>query len=152
MNQLKPATLATIFSEVLANLAFMFTEEEPTEPAAGGQWLEASIFYHGPIDGTLRLLCSTDFTVLLAANLLGIDPQDDDAETEARDAVKELMNVLCGQFVTAVHGEEHVFNLSIPQVRDIPETPDLSTPDGPESATFFVDAHRVQLTYEPVAV
>jgi CheY-specific phosphatase CheX len=152
MNQLKPATLATIFSEVLANLAFMFTEEEPTEPAAAGRWLEASISYHGAIDGTLRLRCTTDFTVLLAANLLGIDPQDDDAQTEALDAVKELMNVLCGQFVTAVHGEEHVFNLSIPKVRELPPLPDLSVPDGPESATLFVDTHCVQLTYAPQAV
>lgn len=152
MNQLKPATLATIFSEVLANMAFMFTEEEPAEPETACQWLEASISYHGPIDGTLRLRCTTDFTVLLAANLLGIDPQDNDAETEARDAVKELMNVLCGQFVTAVHGTEHVFNLSIPEVRDIPETPDMSAPDNPESTTLFVDTHCVQLTYSPVAV
>ncbi len=147
MNQLKPAALATIFSEVLANLAFMFTDDEISEAPPETSWLEIAISYSGPLEGTLRLRCTTEFSVLLAANLLGIDPQDDDAESKARDAVKEFMNVLCGQFVTAVHSSDQVFDLSIPEVREMPEAPDLMSADGPELCTLGVDGHGVQLAY-----
>lgn len=149
MNKLKPATLATIFSEVLANLAFMFTEEDVPEPAPDAQWIETEIAYRGPVSGTLRLRCSVEFSVLLAANLLGVDSEDADAESKAMDAVKEFMNVLCGQFVTAVHGSDHVFNLSIPRLVALAQPPDLTRADGPELATFAVDAHPIQLVYAP---
>ena len=47
MLQQKTATLTTIFSEVLANLAFMFTDDEPGPPSAGDIWLETFISYQG---------------------------------------------------------------------------------------------------------
>ncbi len=148
MPNLKPATLATIFSEVLANLAFMFTEEEPADPEAGDLWFETAISYEGPSRGTLRLRCSSAFTVKLAANLLGVDVEESQAENQAEDAVKEFMNILCGQFVTAVHGTVDIYNLTIPQMAPLTEMPDLGLPDSPERTTLSVDGHRLQLVYD----
>ena len=149
MVQQKTATLTTIFSEVLANLAFMFTEDEPIDPTSGEVWLETVISYRGPCTGTLRFRCSRDFSVLLAANLLGIDPDDNSATLQSEDAVKEFMNIVCGQFVTAMHGMDDVYNLSIPQVRELPETPDFSDGDDDATSTLSVDGHKVQLAYDP---
>jgi CheY-specific phosphatase CheX len=149
MQQQTSAVLTTIFSEVLANLAFMFTDEDQVELSAADSWLETVISYQGPTNGTLRFRCTNDFSVLLAANLLGIDSQDPEAEAQARDAVKEFMNIVCGQLVTAVHGSEDIFNLTIPKITELPEAPDLQTDDGTDSSTLSVDGYLVQLSYLP---
>lgn len=149
MPQQKIATLRGIFSEVLADLAFMFSDEAQAEPGPGAVWLETTISYCGRLGGTLRLWCTRDFSSLLAANLLGIDPEEQDAQADAEDAVKEFMNIVCGQLVTAVHGSEEVFHLTIPQIRELPGCPDLSGDDRAEASTLVVEGHPVQLAYIP---
>lgn len=149
MQDQKTAALATIFSEVLADLAFMFTDEEPVDPPPGDVWLETTISYSGPVAGTLRLRCTRDFSSQLAANLLGTDLGDPDSEHSARDAVKEFMNIVCGQFITAVHGTEEVFNLTIPAIVDLPQTPDLTAHEGVEISVVSVDGKFVQLSHLP---
>ena len=151
MLQQKTPTLSTVLSEVLANLAFMFTDDESAEPSPDDRWLETTISYRGPAKGTFRFRCPKNFSQLLAANLLGVDPQDEDAESKGEDAVKEFMNILCGQLVTSLHGTDDVFDLSIPQSNEVPKTPDLSVEDGPELATLSVEGYRVELAYLPSA-
>jgi chemotaxis protein CheY-P-specific phosphatase CheC len=141
----KAATLTTVFSEVLANLAFMFTDEEAADPTAGELWFETTISYKGANTGTLRFWCSSSFSSLLAANLLGLDPEDDGAEEAARDATREFMNVLCGQYVTAAHGTELIFDLTIPEVRELPEAPDMTTQDDESTSTLCVDGHLIRI-------
>jgi CheY-specific phosphatase CheX len=149
MLQQKTATLRTIFSEVLANLAFMFTDEEEAEAPLGDTWLETVISYAGPSSGTLRFRCPTEFSALLAANLLGVDPLDDEAGAKGKDAVKGFMNIVCGQFITTVHGADDIFDLTIPEVLELPEAPDLKAMDSAESAALSVEGHLVQLSYLP---
>jgi hypothetical protein len=155
-------TLTAIFSDVLANLAFMFTDDDQVETVPGELWLETTIRYraqgtgrkaegtsHEASAGTLRFRCTRGFCVLLAANLLGIDADDDTAAAQGEDAVKEFMNIVCGQFVTSMYGDDDVFNLSIPQIAELSETPELFADDGDLSSTLSVDHHVVQLTHEP---
>src|SRR5690606_5615893 len=123
-------TLTAIFSEVLANLAFLFTDDEELETTPDEVWLETTISYHGPESGTLRFRCTRDFCVLLAANLLGIDSEDETAVRQSEDAVREFMNIVCGQFVTSMFGSDHVYNLSIPKSVELAEVPDLTDDDG----------------------
>jgi len=149
MEQQKVSTLTTIFSEVLADLAFMFTDEDQPDVSAADNWLETLISYDGPAKGTLRLQCPKDFCVLLAGNLLGIDPRDDDAESKAEDAVKEFMNILCGQFITTTHGSDEVFDLTIPETRELAERPDSPSCDDRWASTLTVEGYTVQLTYAP---
>lgn len=149
MPQQTTATLKTIFSDVLANLAFMFTDDEIPEPSPGDRWFETTIEYEGPRSGQLRFLCTPDFCVLLAANLLGVDPLTEEATQKSQDAVKEFMNIICGQFVTSVYGANDVYNLSIPEVRELPEAPELASSNVPEHATFCIDGHVVQLSHTP---
>lgn len=149
MQDQKTATLATIFSEVLANLAFMFTDEDPADPPVGDLWFETTIAYSGPVAGTLRLWCTRDFSTRLAANLLGTDPDDPGIEQSASDAVKEFMNIVCGQFVTASHGTEEVFSLTIPRIVELCETPDLKAGEEVETTVISVDGQFVQLSHLP---
>ncbi len=151
MQDQEALTLNTIFSEVLQNFAFMFHDEEDVETSPGDVWLEAVIRYRGPQEGTLRLRCTRDFALLLAANLLGTDPESADAPERAGDAAKEFMNILCGQYVTARHGVEDVFDLTIPEIKELTETPDFTPAPNEEAATFSVQGHRVQVLYRPQA-
>lgn len=148
MQQQKAATLATIFSDVLANLAFMFTDDADTDAQPDEIWLETTIGYRGQACGDLAFRCTRRFTRLLAANLLGVDAEDESTE-EADDAAKEFMNIVCGQLVTALHGSEEIFNLTIPQIRRLDDEPDLTRDDGEIVSTLSVEGCRVQLQYNP---
>jgi len=144
---------------VLADLAFMFTDEVGEPPPqddadpTGPVLLETTISYHGPTSGTLTLRCPHEFAVLLAANLLGVDPEDEDSSRKARDAVGEFMNIVCGQFITAVHGTEQVFDLTLPQTRELPvfaeEAADRCSGEQSEvlRCALVVEGHWVELTY-----
>lgn len=151
MQSQKTPALKTVFSDVLADLAFMCADDQEAEPTNNEQWLATSIDYNGPMTGALRLVCTRAFAVQLAANLLGIDASDDSARQESDDAVRELTNILCGQFVTAVHGSEDVFNLTIPEVVELSETPDFEKPCAApvEASLLFVNGQRLQLLHRP---
>jgi CheY-specific phosphatase CheX len=146
----KPATLATIFSEVLADLAFLFTDEAPDAVEPDDEWIETAIGYRGPVNGDLTFRCPRRFTHLLAANLLGADAAAGVTPSQADDAVKEFMNIVCGQFVTANHGVEEVFNLTIPAVRVLREAPDFDLPDDDHVSTLYAENCRLQLLCYPV--
>ena len=59
------------------------------------------------------------------------------------------MNIVCGQLITAVHGTEAVFDLTIPELRELAETPSFPADCGPHSSTLFVEGQRLHLRYEP---
>ncbi len=149
MQEQKAATLATIFSEVLADLAFMFTDDEDfSEVDSSDPWLETKIGYRGAKNGDLIFRCTRSFTKLLASNLLGVD-QDQASDEQANDAAKEFMNIVCGQLVTAMHGTDDVYNLTIPAIERMKTSPDLSLDDGDYASTISVENHSVQLVYSP---
>ena len=80
METQKTTTLTVIFSEVLANLAFMFADEDVLEPSTEDNWMETVISYQGASRGKLTFNCTRDFSILLASNLLGLDPEEIDHE------------------------------------------------------------------------
>jgi len=130
----------------------MFADDEDAEVTPKDVWLETEISYAGPARGTLRFRCNRDFTILLAASLLGIDPASVDSPAKADDAAKEFTNIVCGQLITALHGTEEMFDLTIPRIRELAEPPDFTTSDDLQSdnvrsASFSVQGHRMHLLY-----
>lgn len=112
--------LEGILSNVLQEQAFMFAEHfdgEPEIPAP--PFMQARIHFAGPFDGYLGLVFPVDLSVELIANVLGLDPEEIDAEDDAADALKELLNVVCGQFLAAAFGQTLVFDLATPSVTQI---------------------------------
>ena len=141
-------TLTTVHSEVLANLAFMFNDDGEFDPPVGERWLETLISYKGSVSGSLRLTCTETFATQLAANLLGTE-SGVTTRQESNDAVKEFMNVICGQYVTAAYGTEELFDLSIPEVFERSTTSILGEPEGAsgERAFLSVDGQWMQLLH-----
>ena len=54
--------------------------------------------------------------MLVSANMLGTDEDSDDASEASIDALKEALNIFCGNLLTEMAGEEPVFDLGTPQV------------------------------------
>ncbi len=146
--QTQSQTLTTVFSDVLQTLAFLFTDDEPLQPSAGDVWLETNIAYRGPVSGGLRLWCTRPFSQTLAANLLGIDQPEDLSDQQSEDAVKEFMNVVCGQYVTSAYGSDAVFCLTIPDVAMLSESPDTQDITSDETVRFSVDGNAVVLIHD----
>lgn len=141
--------MTTIFSEVLANLAFMFTDEGEIKPGPDDQWLETVISYNGPNVGTLKLFCTREFSWALARNLLGLGPEEQTENQHADDATKEFMNIVCGQFVTAAFGSEDVYDLTIPEIETLQDEPDFSQNGNDDASILSVDGKLIQLLHIP---
>lgn len=140
------ATLTTVLSDVLADLAFMFCDGGEYSEQPGESWLETSIGYKGGVSGELRLICTRSFAEQLAENLLGIESGEEISKQESTDAVREFMNVVCGQFVTTAHGTEDVFNLTIPTVTELEVVPFVEGGED-ETAQLSVDGQWLQLRH-----
>ena len=138
------APLTAVFSEVLANMAFLFTEPPGEAPAVPASWLNCSIQYRGPKCGRLVLRTTPQFALSLAANLLNVDPETPEALGQGQDALKELVNVFCGQLLTTIYGREKTFDLSIPAIS---EAAAPLPSGGAEEAELYVDGQPIRLTH-----
>lgn len=106
------------FSHVLENLAFMFTEvaEDEGSTETPEKSLCARVSFRGVRSGCLTLTVPVDLSLEIAANIMGLETDDPDMDAQLPDVIKELANVTCGHILTAIAGEEPVFDLSIPTV------------------------------------
>ena len=132
-----------MLTDVLGNLAFMVSDDEPVEQPGEAVWLECKISYHGPVNGGVVCWCTRDFAIQLAANLLGIEPDEGDARAAAEDALCEFINVFVGQLVTTWHGTTDVYSLSIPTVCEHTDAP---KPPSPNDAELVI---RLSISGEP---
>ncbi len=110
--------LFEVVSGVLEAQAFMFADaaEKGDIPPRDGEYYQAKMTFVGPFRGTMALTVPMEMCTEMAANVLGLDMDDEQAEEGAQDALKELLNVACGQVLTELAGEEPVFDLTVPAV------------------------------------
>lgn len=114
----KDKVLTEIFRSAAESFAYMFAEpyenvEAPPAPESG---LMVKMSFQGALAGDLALLVPETLCPVIAANALGLEPEDEEAASGARDALKELLNVTCGQLLTTLAGEEPVIDLTVPEV------------------------------------
>jgi hypothetical protein len=125
MNSRFDETLARVAGEVFEGLAFMLSmplgEGEDSRPPG----LAAKIAFTGPCEGFVILRISAHLLPVLAANMLGLDEDDEIERSQQEDALGELLTVLCGTLLPEVAGPEAVFDLNTPEIID--ETPEEAT-------------------------
>jgi hypothetical protein len=106
--------LAEVLGSVLQDSAFMFAE--PIEEPEG--WhrpvFSAQLAFESVRGGLLRLTTPPRGAVEIAANMLGVDPGDPEAEVQARSALAEVLNVVGGAFVTRYFGTKVPSQLGLP--------------------------------------
>ena len=137
--------LERVVAEVLERLAFMFAEPADREALTRAipDALAASIQFSGERDGSMVLAVTNAQCAELAANVLGVEPQDDMVTQHRDDALAELLNVTCGHMLTEIAGTEPVFDMSVPVITALDGTAWDALLDAPDTACFLVDGKPV---------
>lgn len=96
MPETTDTTLTESLSEALETMAFMMVMEPEDELPTPDQSVHVKMSFTGPVSGELELLAAVEFTQEIAASLMGIEPDDPEAQSKGADAFKELLNTICG--------------------------------------------------------
>lgn len=136
-----------VFSRVLEKQVFLFAEEMSLDDLSAGDedWVEAHISFHGPFEGSLYLALPKKTQLDITANFLGKDADDPAVAQCAEDSLREILNVVCGHILTAMAGEEPVFDLSIPKIRPLSAMDRARLAVLPDSLGFDVEGNPAVL-------
>ncbi|HWV38471.1 MAG TPA: chemotaxis protein CheX [Vulgatibacter sp.] len=104
--------LGAIACRVLEDTAFVFAE--PSASTVRHDWMEVALPLHGLEGGSLALGASRGFAVQLAANMLGVEPDDPESESSASEALSELLNIFAGVVAHEILGASPMVRIGIP--------------------------------------
>lgn len=126
---------------ILEDAAFLFVDRMPDGNKPDRDWppAGAELRWAGPSRGLMRVWMDPDFLKVLAANMLGIEEDDEAAAKAGSDAMREVLNMVVGNSLTEAWGPGPVFHLEIPESAD----PDLLLPDMSEGFWIDADGHPV---------
>ena len=108
--------LLQVAEDTFTQLTFMFPEDAGYEdPVSTPSDIMASVQFKGPFSGVLTI--ETSFPVLaeMTANMLGSGTGETSKEEKA-DALKEILNVICGNVLPKIGGTTAVFDIGAPQI------------------------------------
>ncbi len=109
-------SLSRVAEEVMEKLAFMMSFPEAEEAAGSDEPLAAaSISFSGAFKGILIVAVSAQMLPRLTGNMLGLDDDEKTTEEQQQDALKELINVICGNFLPDI-GKQDAFHIEPPRV------------------------------------
>lgn len=119
---------------ILERAAFLFSEDIPENqiPLADTFWRQKgyALDYSGPLKGELRIWLPESLSRVIVSNMLGLDEESEMAQKEEDDAVKEVLNIILGIFLTEAFGTEAVFHLGIPQMLEPDEWNESAQAEG----------------------
>lgn len=141
---LRPAVLAGVTRSVLGDAAFLFCDDAEDAGKLSGKFAEATIVFDAPNPGRLSLRLPWPLAVEAAANLLGCERDDPDADENAQAAVGELLNMISGPALEAWFGAAAKWSLGVPVTRAYDGALPTQSPTG-ELVGFVVDGARIEL-------
>lgn len=109
--------LYRVGEEVLEKLAFLFSfpaddDDDFEEDGA----VSAKVAFTGPFTGSVVMSVSDSALPELAENMLGFEENEETSTEQQYDALKELINVICGNLLPAIAGKQEIFNVEMPIV------------------------------------
>lgn len=144
--------LMEVASQTLEQLAFIFSF--PDDMNADAIWDEETtgchVTYSGPSQGDLLLIISNAAMPELASNMLGMDEEEAPPVDQQKDALKEVLNVICGNLLPKIGGTEAVFDIQAPEILEAEAAKTLTNdfmanPQGCASARLSLDDGECQL-------
>jgi chemotaxis protein CheY-P-specific phosphatase CheC len=105
----------------------------------------ATITFRGPHTGRISLFMERQLLDTLALNMLGEADDEDPSEREL-DALKEVLNMICGNLLTVCYGEEVVFNLSPPEILNDANAPAADPDDNAVRVLLNLEETLAELT------
>ncbi len=147
MTEYAQETLNTTFLEVVEQLTFMFGEAEDKDELDTEMvdFTLARMTFTGDMKGMLSVAVPTTVTAEIAANILGLEPEDISDKAMLDDALGEMLNVVCGHVIMAIMGTGANFKLAAPEVLAASEDEIAAMVDNPEFAGFTLDDYPVLL-------
>jgi chemotaxis protein CheY-P-specific phosphatase CheC len=107
--------------EVLASMVSMTLRDAYAQdlPQIETSALNVRIEYQGEHSGEISIILGDDLASLIARRFLGMDDESDILDDMIEDSARELVNVICGHFVTMKYGEKPIMKISIPRLFSI---------------------------------
>ncbi len=107
--------IAALAMEALERLAFIMADpaEDGCPPVEGE--FAVVINFAGDASGTVVLRCGEGFARLLAAGLLGSEPEDVTLDPEGWDALREFANIMGGSVIRELGAESRPITLGLPE-------------------------------------
>lgn len=135
------------FCEIFEKMTFLFAEPAAPQEAEdfGEECVLGSMAYSGAAAGRIALAIPAAMGPVLAANVLGLADGNGRAASLAADAVREILNVFCGSFLTACYGDKPVFNLSVPRISRLPAAEWRALRQDGDTLAFCVDEWPILL-------
>ncbi len=125
MNAIDGARLTSLTTSALETVAFVAvdigTSDQPHEFARHGE-----IQFHGQgAHGRLSLSASDGFLAELASSMLGVEPEEVDALRDGQAALLELLNIVAGEVIVELGGQEEAIKLGMPASTAAPMTGEI---------------------------
>ena len=117
MEQKIKSIIAGVTNETLEKLAFLFAFPDDERngdvppPAVTGR-----VYFSGYFPGRLVIRLSASALPELSANMLGLEEDDEISDEDQQDAFKEMINVICGNALPAIAGDQVEFNIGAPEI------------------------------------
>ncbi|CAB1059681.1 hypothetical protein D1BOALGB6SA_4443 [Olavius sp. associated proteobacterium Delta 1] len=132
MEQQLKNILTTVAGDTLEKLAFLFVFPDDERVNDGpGPAVVGRVDFNGYFDGRLLMRISASAIPELANNMLGLDDDVEISNTEQQDALKEILNVICGNALPAIAGDQVEFNIAAPEILSQNDTTKLIHKDKP---------------------
>lgn len=139
--------IGEVFESVLQNLAFMFVEPVERETLKSVEspqdipekFIKATMAFTGPIQGRVILMVPDELAKELASNIIGKELDKNISQRHLNDALKEVLNVTCGNLLSAVVGSRQVFDAATPILTEHDQGAWNAFLDEPESIPFMIE-------------
>lgn len=115
-NLMTSERLAAVVSELLESAVFVFAEPVEIKP-----WNEPTVWcarleLEHDKKVQMSLCVPKELALTLAANLLGLEPEEGEAQESLGDAVGEMANMLAGIVAVELFGKNVVCRIGVPKV------------------------------------
>jgi len=132
-------TVIDVVTTLLEETAFIFSDLSKATDISDERKKKMTGFcinYSNHGSGRVSVYAEKPITLIMAANMLGLEEGDSEAVKESENALKEFTNILAGNMITAVYGTAPIFDLSLPE-----KAPDImSLASGDRSIMVWVEA------------
>jgi len=102
---------------VVEKLTFMFGEHVVADEITvnAEPWVSARMEFSGDVHGSLEVAVPQSLQPEIAANILGLETDGEPSPEVLDDALRELLNVVCGHVIVALAGNRTDFDLTPPR-------------------------------------
>jgi len=140
------AIIKKVCSDVFEQLAFMFAEDlSPDEVEYGDdvQCMHAAMTFSGHQSGGIEIVIPVSLASQLAKNILGLGDEETLTEHSPEDALREMLNTICGRMLTSLFGEDAVFNLHVPMTKIISPEQALAMARQDDCITLMIEENPI---------